>query len=656
MTAVKEFASTLSRETKWHGNHNENSNQVILKAGALSMIYENGNLRRISIGKHEIIRMIYPAVRDPLWLTIPPVISEEEIITHRDSFIIRYLCTYEFNDIYFRARTKIEGFSDNSLIFSYDGEALNTFEKNRIGFCILHPIEECSGKDCKITHADGKKETLKFPEWISSHQPFFDIKSMNWSIEGQNCIFDFFGEIFETEDQRNWTDASYKTYCTPLHLPKPVKLGKGDRVSQIVNLKIEGTLAPEAVNDSLITITSDPKRSTNFPAIGIGQSTRSQPLTGAEISILKDLHFDHYRVELYLFDSSWKKKAESASDESEMLGYKLEFVLFFDHNSEDQCSDFISWLDYKQIKPGIITILHKTFEATPDKLIETVAPYFKKTFPDVPIGAGTNSNFTQLNRNKPSSNQIDFICYSIHPQEHASDNITFVENLKGQQYTVESARQFSNGKCIRISPVNIQRRFNSNIENYEAHTENTFPYQIDSRLMSLFGALWTLGSFKYLAEAGSDGVTYFETVGERGIMQGDFDSRWPDEFPSVKKMLFPVCSAFKYLLSNKHFKVIKCESSNPLKIDALILSERENTRIILMNFTDVQQNVCIKGYSGTFTLKQLNDETFKDAVSDANWIGNTKKIQVSPTENIPLRPFSVSFVEKLLNFSDIYNM
>ena len=648
MIAVKEFASSLSSETKWHGNHNENSNQVNLKAGALSMIYENGNLRRISLGNYEIIRMIYPAVRDPFWLTIPTVISEEEIITHRDSFIINYLCNYEFKDIKFRARTKIEGFSDSSLIFSYNGEALNTFEKNRIGFCVLHPVEECAGEDCKITHTDGKKETLKFPGWISPHQPFFDIKSMSWNIEGQNCIFDFFGEIFETEDQRNWTDASFKTYCTPLHLPRPMRVDIGDIVSQRVHLRIESTRVAEAVNDSLITITTDTEHSTSFPALGIGQSTRSQPLTGAEISILKDLHFDHYRVELYLFDSNWKTKAESASDEAELLGYNLEFVLFFDDNANVQCFDFIGWLDFKQIKPGSITILHKTSEATPDFLTEIVAPHFKKAFPDVLIGAGTNSNFTQLNRNKPSSKQIDYICYSVHPQEHASDNLTLVENLKGQQYTVESAMHISNGKCIRISPVNIQRRFNANIENYEAHTETIFPYQVDSRLMSLFGAMWTIGSFKYLAEAGSDGVTYFEIVGERGIMQGDADSRWPDEFPSIKKMLFPVFSAFKYLLTIKHFKVLKCESSNPLKVDALILSERENTRIILMNFTDIQQTVCIKGFYGKFTLKQLSDETFEDAVSNANWIDNTKKTEINLTENISLRPFSLSFVEELL--------
>ena len=36
-----------------------------------------------------------------------------------------------------------------------------------------------------------------------------------------NVAFD--GDIFEMEDQRNWTDASYKIYSTPLRLPFPCR-------------------------------------------------------------------------------------------------------------------------------------------------------------------------------------------------------------------------------------------------------------------------------------------------------------------------------------------------------------------------------------------------------------------------------------------------
>ena len=48
------------------------------------------------------------------------------------------------------------------------------------------------------------------------------------------------------------------------------------------------------------------------------------------------------------------------------------------------------------------------------------------------------------------------------------------------------------------------------------------PPQVDSRQMSLFGACWTAGSLKFLCESVTDSITYYETVGERGIIQGDY--------------------------------------------------------------------------------------------------------------------------------------
>src|SRR5215213_1202737 len=50
------------------------------------------------------------------------------------------------------------------------------------------------------------------------------------------------GDTFEMEDQRNWTDASYKTYVRPLALPWPYTLKQGERVSQRVSLDVQGTV------------------------------------------------------------------------------------------------------------------------------------------------------------------------------------------------------------------------------------------------------------------------------------------------------------------------------------------------------------------------------------------------------------------------------
>jgi hypothetical protein len=48
------------------------------------------------------------------------------------------------------------------------------------------------------------------------------------------------GDAFEMEDQRNWTDASYKTYVRPLAFPWGYTLAKGSRHAQSARLSFTG--------------------------------------------------------------------------------------------------------------------------------------------------------------------------------------------------------------------------------------------------------------------------------------------------------------------------------------------------------------------------------------------------------------------------------
>jgi hypothetical protein len=99
---------------------------------------------------------------------------------------------------------------------------------------VLHPVKALAGSSCKITHADGSISSSHFPEYVAPLNPFKNIGAMQWECNGHKYNLAFQGETFETEDQRNWTDASYKTFCTPLDKPFPVQMLKGDEVCQCV--------------------------------------------------------------------------------------------------------------------------------------------------------------------------------------------------------------------------------------------------------------------------------------------------------------------------------------------------------------------------------------------------------------------------------------
>jgi hypothetical protein len=648
--SLREFASSLPKEVKWHGNHHENTGSICLRAGDLTMLLENGNLRYINCGNNEIIRMIYQAVRDKDWITIKPVISDLSEVIEERSFRLSFTADYETSEIYFKANFVFEGRSDSSLMLKMEGRALRTFSKNRIGFCVLHPSDKYAGMPCTITHTDQTIEGTYFPDSISPRQPFKDIRSMAWQVAGARYKIDFQGDAFETEDQRNWTDASFKTYSTPLSLPYPVTIEEGTIISQRIDLLAEIANHRPIIENKKIKITIFPDEVRKFSSIGVGRSSRKGLLGKEETKILRGIKFDHYRVELYLFKSDWKIGAEQACIEAEELNLPLEFALFFDDNATRQAECFFEWCTKRMTDISVINIYHKSFPATPGKLANEVIPLIRRAIPSARTGTGTNANFAQLNSNRPVDQPADLICYSIHPQEHASDNLTLIENLTAQRDTVLAANTFAGGKRVWVSPVNIQRRFNANNSFFELAVKgDDQSSMVDSRLMSLLGACWTAGSLKYLMESGVEGVTYFETAGERGLVQGEQPSRWPLLFLAVEGMIFPVYHLFKYILSNKNMLAVKSISSLPLSADSIALTDGNQVKIVIVNFSGDNLQVIISGCRGMLRIRDLHEKNFEDAIVDWKWDGKKTERAVNSGKQLLLEPYSLTFAEGWLD-------
>jgi D-apionolactonase len=156
----------LKKEVYYYGKEGRQPEQVSLSAGPLRMIYEAGNLRYIRLGNKEVVRMIYPSVRDGKWGTMLPEIRNESIEKREHSFLIRFENHYNTGDIRYIFRCTLEGKPDGTVRYEVDGEALSTFQKNRLGICLLHPVPEHAGKPCEVTQPDGTKYTSNFPVYV----------------------------------------------------------------------------------------------------------------------------------------------------------------------------------------------------------------------------------------------------------------------------------------------------------------------------------------------------------------------------------------------------------------------------------------------------------------------------------------------------------
>lgn len=476
-----------------------------LRAGSLTCLYERGNLRRIESGGAELIRMIYGAVRDENWTTLSYDISNEDVEIGARHFVISYQATYKHlgKDVYIAAFS-LEGTEDGTITISMEGKALAGFTRNRIGLCVLHP-QSVQGSQVEVTGPDAKVGKTEWPRLISPHQVLMDIRAMEYKVAGTAVSVAFEGDTFETEDQRNWMDASYKTYSTPLTIPFPVELKTGDTMFNKVTVAV-------TQGDSQLS-NAHPSRATAakhiFPAIGY-EKNYTQPLSDDEIVRLQTIPFDHYRTELDLDDGQWRARLDEAVLEARNLATSLELVIIFNNDEVQTLRDIVEALRPVEDIISHILPLRKGSKVTPQNLQKEFYPLMKAAFPNIRVGYGTDAYFTELNRERPQNEFFDFVSFPLHPQAHANDTRTIIENIDTGPDIIATIRSFTD-KPVFVSPVTLAGR-----KNPDARAPTSTESPADPRQQTWFGVAWTLLCLCSLG--GVERVTMYQTTGEKGIL------------------------------------------------------------------------------------------------------------------------------------------
>lgn len=614
----------LSDNVLLNGTGNVPAEPVEFRAGPLSMIFEpeNAFLRYIRVGDREVLRGIYAAVRDRNWGTIAQRVSNLKLATNGDAFELGFEVECREGDIDFRWRGTITGDPQGKITFAMNGIAYSTFVRNRIGFCTLHP-REIAGESCTVEKIGGEVEHETFPQNISPHQPFKDVRAISHQVEsGVSAEVRFEGEVFEVEDQRNWTDASFKTYCTPLERPFPVKVEKGTKVAQSVTLTLKGESTdkvPESrVESPEVTFMVREASSSRIPRLGLGIASHGRPLSYCEKERLKKLELAHLRTDLNLSELGYEDVLNQAAEESQEVGAELELTLILSEAAEDELRSLVETIEKVGPRVARWLVFEATGRTTTERLLRLAKEYLSSYAPGAEFGAGTNAFFTELNRDRPPKKEPDLICYSLNPQVHAFDDASLMETLQTQGDTVQSARRIAGELPIAVTPVTLKPRFNPNAT--ESITSESvpgeLPDQVDPRQMSLLGAGWTLGSLKYLSENRVHSVTYYETTGWRGVMETEDGSFLPEKFRSIPGSVFPLYHVLADVGEFAEGSVIPSTSGDPLRVDGMVLHKDGRTTILLANLSTKQQHVRLNcpGIGDYVLIKHLNEENAKEAM------------------------------------------
>lgn len=560
-----------------------------LVAGPFTLEYSEGSLWNISIGDEEVIRRIYFVFQDINWTSRPFIIKEEiwEINDNSFSAKIKAQGSHDSKDL--SVELELNGSERGEITYGFIASTTVSFLRNRLGLCLLHPVSGLAGLECTLTKADGAIEKSIFPDAISPDQPFLNISGISHQLQsGQVASVTFEGEIFETEDHRNWSDASYKTYCTPISLPFPAQVTPGEVLSQKTTISISGENTTSISRDESAVISVGAKE-IELPEIGLGLSDDPTHLITNEYLGFEDLAIKHLRLSLN-GDSQIRSTVEKALMVTKQLGLYLDLAITTE--SPEQLKLILDLIaDFKN-RIRSFYIFSKNDKTTPLGFIQVA----EESIGDKSkIIGGTDLYFTELNRNQRAADFVDQVNFSINPQVHSFDDRTLIQNTATQKTIAKNADRIAGGKKVSIGPITLRPRYNPNATQPDKDVSNTrLPSSVDARQRTWFTEGWMAMSIRSLTESESiSTLTYFETLGWRGIRELSTGSKDSLNFESKPGEEFPVWRLFKHLKGFTHAR--PTASSLPESVDCLIVTSGQKVKVILVNFSTIKQEVKFSG-------------------------------------------------------------
>ena len=452
--------------------------------------------REISVGGEELFRGIGFVVRDANWGT--PVLTSDAILSRQnDRATVKSGGELDMSggDLTWSAEWSI---TEGGLEAKGRASSVTGFHTNRTGFVVLHSLGATRGRPVKVFHPGGGIEETTFPELVSPHQPFFDIEALEYTTAAGNRLrLSFSGEVFEIEDQRNWTDASYKTYCRPLRLPYPYRIGPSTVIEQSVRLEI---LAVTPVGSRPPRAAPRIERTAVLPVLGT--SLPPGPLVPKQLGALKSLALGFTAIEVDLSDEDG---LATASERVATAPGPLRIDIR--KSEEKKTLAAVTTLAPLLANKAIIGVSLWDAEDSTIAAARAVAP-------NIRIGGGTGAFFTELNRlsHWPAA---DYLTWTSNPTVHGSSDDTIGETIESLVDIIRTARARSSAARFQIGPMTLGLRYNPNSTTAEGRRMASPP---DPRQDEMIAASWAVGTIAGFLDSAVETLAFFEPIGPKGLL------------------------------------------------------------------------------------------------------------------------------------------
>ena len=625
-----------------------------VRAGDLSAEFAAGGLRYLRMDGVEVARRIVVAVRDQAWNTVPGVLSDVRIHQTGDEFRIAFSSHHEADELCFIWKGTISGTADGSCSFSMDGSAVTAFPYRRIGICVLHPPEEFAGRSFSAT-GGGAAISGQLPDLVAPPGPSAGIDEplipafARLALSGRHVSaeFSFSGDHFEIEDQRNWTDASFKSYSRlPIISAEPEHLAAGTRLQQAVSVSVTVRgRAPRPRAPARPRIVIGDEIAVPMPEVGLVHAGDLPPPAPRTAELLARMALAHLRADVHLPREGWAHRLSTAQLQAQELGCPLELAVFLDNGASPRLEQLAPVLGPVLVRR--VLVYRADAESTPGADVAAAREALAALPSGTPFGGGTDLNFAELNRSRPDVAAMDAVAFPINPQVHAADEDSMVETAEGVRAIMATARSFAAGRPVVVSPISLRPRFNPDEPDVQDGPAAALPGNADPRQMSLFGACWALVTMKALAEQGAHATTWFETSGPRGVIDGDTAEPASSLFPARPGLVFPVYHMLRDVCEFGGAPLLTC-AGDPLRAAAIAVRRGGRSAILLANLRPEPSSIEVRLPRqlprGGVTIRRLNTMTAAAAMLSPESFRRHKQAQPvhGSTLRLDLLPYEYS--------------
>lgn len=490
---------------------------------------EGDEITEISRDGVVLLEALRPALRDADWDTIPGEVVES-------SWTEDHRCLRRFQEIQYNsgpadvhAVTELE-VSAHSLSYRYALTPRTDLTTNRAGLNAMLP-RTVSGLDGLITTPDDAGRPFRFPHLISPYQPAFDIRSLELCIEGIRVRLDLLGDVFEMEDQRNWTDSSFKIYSRPLALPFPYVVRARETIEQAVTvtaLPDEASLHSSSRSESASPVTdveelvsTAPCRT--FPALGVGATTQYSEAVSSSVPGLRGLSHllvetcDGFPQELVL---------GSAAREADSLGVPVDLRIAA--TEETDLDAILAIADDIGLPLARLAVVDARRHVTTGPLWELLCRAADGR--NLELIAGARSHFTEFNREiHDIPRGVAAVTFPSTPQMHMHEPWHVVTSIAALGDVLETATALRPDQSLHLGPVTLRPRVNAVATRPELVDRNgdagygahLVPGANDPHQHSPWAGAWAAAVILQSAAAGVHSVSIAELAGPRGLLLPD---------------------------------------------------------------------------------------------------------------------------------------